>query len=53
MVLTPLTAGCRIGYYDVVKIILQNGASVNHQHVVGFYIFIPEYVYYYIIYGYN
>ena len=53
MVLTPLTAGCRIGYYDVVKIILQNGASVNHQHVVGFDISMPKDVYYYVIYWCN
>ena len=34
MGLTPLTAGCRIGSYEVVQTLLQNGARVNHRHVV-------------------
>ena len=53
MGLTPLTVGCCIGSYEAVQIIIQSGASVNHQHVVGFDISLPKYVYYYTLCEYN
>lgn len=33
MGLTPLIAGCQSGHVNVVKLLLANGADVNHLHV--------------------